>query len=55
MKKEKTEGRRVTDEIAVNLKSRQFYGFMGVNDYDEASIEELTHDSEEGDYYYGTG
>jgi hypothetical protein len=42
-------------QLAVNLKSRQFYGFMGINDYNEALIEELTHDSEERDYYYSTG
>ena len=31
-------------------KTRQFYGFMGVTDYDEALIEELTRDFEESGY-----
>ena len=31
-------------------KTRQFYGFMGETDYDEALIEELSRDCEECDY-----
>lgn len=34
-------------------KTRQFYGFMGITDYNEAFIEELTRDFEEGDYDFG--
>lgn len=48
----------MTDDIAGDKtaarrqsKTRQFYGFMGVTDYDEAFIEELTRDFEEGGYY----
>jgi len=31
-------------------KTRQYYGFMGVTNYDEAFIEELTRDFEESGY-----
>ena len=48
----------MTDDIAGDKtaarrqsKTRQFYGFMGVTDYDEAFIRELTRDFEEGGYY----
>jgi len=47
----------MTDDIAVDKtaarrqsKTRQFYGFMSVTDYDEAFIEELTRDCEESGY-----
>ena len=47
----------MTDEIAVDKtaarrqsKTRQYYGFMGVTNYDEAFIEELTRDFEESGY-----
>ncbi len=50
----------MTDDIAGDKtaarrksKTRQFYGFMGVNDYDEAFIQELTRDFEEGNYDCG--
>ena len=47
----------MTDEIVGDKtaarrqsKTRQFYGFMGVTDYDEAFIEELSRDCEESGY-----
>ena len=47
----------MTDEIAVDKtgvrrqsKTRQYYGFMGVTNYDEAFIEELYRDFEESGY-----
>jgi hypothetical protein len=47
----------MTDEIAGDKtaarrqsKTRQFYGFMGVTDYDEAFIEMLSRDWEESGY-----
>jgi len=47
----------MTDEIAVDKtgvrrqsKTRQYYGFMGVTNYDEAFIEELSRDFEESGY-----
>ena len=47
----------MTDEIAGDKtaarrqsKTRQFYGFMGVTDYDEAFIEMLSCDWEESGY-----
>lgn len=50
----------MTDEIARDKtaarrqsKTRQFYGFMGVTDYDEAFIEELSRDWEESGYDCG--
>jgi len=48
----------MTDEIEGDAatakrqsKTRQFYGFMGVTNYNEAFIQELSRDFEEGDYY----
>ena len=47
----------MTDEIAVDKtaarrqsKTRQFYGFVGETNYDEAFIEELSRDWEESGY-----
>jgi hypothetical protein len=49
----------MTDEIAGDeapakrqSKTRQFYGFMGVTNYNEAFIQELSRDFEEGGYYH---
>jgi len=33
-------------------KTRQFYGFMGETNYNEAFIQELSRDFEEGGYYH---
>jgi uncharacterized protein (DUF433 family) len=48
----------MTDDIAGDKtaarrqsKTRQYYGFVGETNYDEAFIEELTRDFEEGGYY----
>jgi hypothetical protein len=49
----------MTDEMAGDeapakrqSKTRQFYGFMGVTNYNEAFIQELCCDFEEGGYYH---
>ncbi len=49
----------MTDKIAGDAatakrqsKTRQFYGFMGVTNYSEALIQELSCDFEEGGYYH---
>jgi len=49
----------MTDEIEGDAatakrqsKTRQFYGFMGVTNYSEAFIHELSRDFEEGGYYH---
>jgi len=40
-----TRGREIV--IRPKTKTRQYYGFMGITDYDEKLIKELEHDWEE--------
>ena len=56
LKKRRTENFEVLtrdNEIVIRpkTKTRQYYGFMGVTDYDEAFIKELERDFEENEEY----